>query len=358
MKKYSYKIVCRNCGTVDGMAENNLDLSHLQCYNCKKIGTTIYVKKRSKTMVKRKWKQDDRVIVNFEEELYSGSISELTKTEAKILFDDGDVYDIELKDLKPEVEEDSSASTCQVQGGFHQYDVKWDARVVNFKFKVDKAEFFGWWRKVQVKNSFEIAYGIDLMVNYQGQRYNVETLPYRGKDPRDNLQSLNADICAATSKWLYSKCQGTFDTIDDLQQKAAKPTIMIYHLETLDRIILKLKEYRDTAIRSGGLRTVMFTGDDPEKNPSMRIQMDLTTQAHALKGRVPSLTDGVIFDRVAEDNSKKIKGRGKPIEVAPDSKNVQDLVKKLQASKDKTERRKLRAVLRKMGHKGGSRSSK
>lgn len=301
-------------------------------------------------MSKKKWKQDDRVVVDVEGELYAGAIVKLTKSKAKVLLDDGDVHTVELVDLKTENQKGF------IPEGFHQYDIKWDKDTINFSFNTEGGKFFGWWRKIQVKDG-KTAYGVDLHVEYESKKYSIDTLGYRDTDPRDDLQSLNADICAAANKWFYHKCKGNFDTIEELEQRAAKPTIIIERLETLDRIILKLKEYRDTALRSGGLRVMTFTGDDPDKDPSMRIQMDLTTQALALEGRVPSLFDGTILDRVADDNSKRTKGRGKPIEVEADSKNINELLKKLHTSGNKSEQRKLRALLRKLGHKGGARSS-
>jgi len=348
--KYQYKIICRNCGTVDGMAKEGLDLSRLKCSKCKRIGTTVYIKKRSKAMTKKKkWELDNRVMVAFGDEIYPGTITELTKTKATVLFDDGEVHSIKLMSLKPEIEKEDEGQ------GFQQYEIKWDNHTVNFKFKTAEAEYHGWWRKIGVKDSDKIGYGIDIFVIYEGKRYNVETIPYINEDPRKDLPSLNADIGAAANKWFYYKCKGTFETIKDLEQRAAKPTITIHRLETLDRILIKLKEYRDTALRSGGFRVMTFTGDDSEKDPSMRIEMDLTTQAAALQGRVPALIDGVILDRVGKDSSKRTKGRGQQLTVSADPKNVKVLIEKLAASKDKAECRKIRAALRKMGHKGGKR---
>jgi len=357
IKQYPHKTACRNCGFVDVMNRDNLDLSQMICTKCHKSGTTVYIKVRSKAMPKKKWKQDDRVVVDFEGEPFTGSIAELTKTKARVLFDDGDVEDIKLRDLKSEAME-KFTPLGPTDKGFHQYDIEWDKETINFKFKAEEGKFYGWWRKVRVGAEGKIAYGIDILVEYKSHRYNVKTLLYFNNDPRGDLQSLDADICAAANKWFYSKCQGTFDTIEDLQQRAAKPTIMIRQLETLDRIILRLKEYRDTSIKCGGLRIMTFTGDTPEKDPSMRIEIDLTTQALGYKGRAPSLFAGAVLDRVAKDSSKKSQGRSEPIKAVPDSKNVQTLVQKLQSSKDKVERRKIRATLRRMGHKGGARSSK
>jgi len=372
MAKYKYKVVCRNCGNIEGMNREGLDLSRLRCFSCKSVGSYNYVKlKERSNAMKRKWKLDDRVVVDFDGEPYSGSISKLTKSKATILFDDGDVFSVKLKDLKPEPEPESESepelesesepkatgkSRRGKKGGYIQYTVEWDKPKINFKFKAESGVmFYGWWRKVP--SEVEQAFGVDLMVEYKGSRYNVDTLHYYEHDPRNNINSLNADLCAAANKWLYQKCQGTFDTIESLQQRAAKPTIRINRLETLDKIILKLKEYRDVALRSGGTRTMMFTGDFPETDPSMRIQMDLTKQALGLKGKaVPSLINGVMLDEVATDNSKKKKGRGKSLELTPDPKLVESLISQLKLSKDKAEKRKLRSALRKMGHRGGTRS--
>ncbi len=58
-------------------------------------------------------------------------------------------------------------------------------------------------------------------------------------------------------------------------------------------------------------------------------------------------------------------GSGKKKEVTrervaytPSSQNVKDLVALLQKTKDKSEARKIRAMLRKMGHTGGARAMK
>jgi len=357
MKQYSYKIVCRSCGSAEGMMREDLDLSHLQCSSCGSVGTFIYIKGKGQGMSKRRkvqWKEDDRIVADFDGEPYPGSISELTKTKAKVLFDDGDVLDIKLKDLRRVQEGDTEEFTSK---GFHQFNIKWDKYTVNFRFKAEGGEFYGWWRKMTIEGGGS-AYGVDLHVKYKDKTYSVDTLHYTEEDPRTDLQSLNADLCAAANKWFYHKCEGSFDTVEELGQKAAKPTIRIGRLETLDKIILKLKEYRDTALRSGGYRVMTFTGDDPEKDPSMRIEMDLTSQALGLKGKIPSLAEGVVLDRVADDRSKGTKGRGKPAEVVADQKNVDLLVQKLKSSKDKAERRKIRATLRRLGHKGGARSSK
>ncbi len=337
-----HKIICTHCGHQDGMARADTNISNLTCPDCRKKGTHRYVQKRSKAM----WKLRDRVMVDFEGELYPGTITKLMKTKAKVSFDDGEVYDLSLKELQ--VEEKPDSKPVAQDRGFNQYDLIWDKAKVNFKFKADGAVFYGWWRRVP--SSEEKRYGVDLMVVYQDHTYNVETLCYFEEDPRNNLRSLNADICAAANKWFYQKCKGTFQTIEDLRQQAAKPTIKITRLATLDALILKMKEYRDTAIRCGGRRVMTFSGDHSETEPSMRIELDLTTQALGFDGKVPSLLEGAALDEVTSRGKNR-----KTIEKSPDSINVDALLKKLANSKDKAEQRKLRSILRKMGHKGGAR---
>jgi len=304
---------------------------------------------------KRKdWKIDDRVVVIFDGEPYAGTIVKLFKKEAKIAFDDTDILNVEYKLLTSEEEKDFSP------GGFSQYNVKWDASGINYKFEAGDGEFYGWWRKTKFKGNLT-GYAIDMHVKYKDKTCFVDSLSYLGKDPKENMASLNADICAAANKWFYYQCSSTFETIEQLRQRAAKPTIYINQLETIDKILLKLREYRDTAIRSGGRRTLILEGDESESSQSpeggMRIQLDLSVQAAALKGRVPSLMDGVILDKVAEDPGRKIKGRGRQVTVQADPENVKALLKQLDKcrNKDPKQARKLRAALRRMGHRGGSR---
>lgn len=348
--KYPFIVICRNCGSADGMAKKTSDLSNLICSVCGKTGSSFYAKE-SKAMKKGKpkWKVEDRVMVDFDGEPFPGTIVSLTKTKAEVLFDDEDVYDIKLSKLQHEGEREDFKPE-----GFHQYDIQWDKNNINFRFQAGEGSYYGWWRKGPMRNSF----AIDLHVKYKDKTYAVESLHYLKEDPREDMQSLEADICTAVNKWFYHKCQSNFDTIEELEQKASKPTIIINKLETIDSIILRLKEYRDTAIRSGGLRVMMFTGDFPDKDPSgeMRIQMDLTKQAQGLKGKTPSLYDGALLDSVAEDSSKKGKRPKRKTEVKSDPSNVKELLKKLGASQDKVEKRKIRGLLRKLGHRGGSRT--
>jgi len=314
-------------------------------------------------MAKEQWKADDRVMSDFGGELFKGSIVSLSKTKAKVLFDDGETHNIKLEDLirlrakKKNLGSKAKPRTKEEKGGqgFNQYKIVWNG--VNFKVKVDDGEFYGWWRKIRVKDSDLDGYGIDIMVRYEEHMYNVETIRYLEVDPREDQESLDADICAAVNKWLHYKCKGTFDTIEDLQQRAEKPVIRISQLSTIDKIIIDLKAYRDTALRCGGRRTMAMEGDYADTEPSMRIELDLSSQAATLKGsRVPPVGEGLLFDNVARDKSKGGKGRKTmATKSVGNPENIKDFLKRLEKTTDKGERRKLRAALRKMGHTGGTR---
>ena len=355
--RYPHKTRCDNCRSKAGMGRPNLDLSKMKCPVCSKIGTIKYIKVRSKAMKKKKWEVDDRVVAVIESKKYAGTIVAINrrKAEAKVLFDDEDVLKVKLEELTSEREEDNKAEEFKAKA-FTQYNVTWDKVGVNFRFEAEGGKFYGWWRKTKVKEG-GVMYAIDLHVEYKGHKVMVKTIGYT-EDPRKDLKSLNADLCAAANLWFYRQCDSTFETIEEVMERANKPTVTIRKMETIDKILIQLKEYRDTAIRCGGRRVFMFTGDDPDNDPSgeMRIDLDLTPQSIALEGRVPSLHQGVMLDNVADDKSKKKRGRGKALKVEGSSENIQALLKKLDKTTDKTEARKLRGQLRKMGHTGGART--
>lgn len=300
------------------------------------------------TRKREKWSLDNRVKVKIDGEFWDGAIVEFVgKTKAKVLFDDGDVRDILLGRLRKEKK--------FVSEGFNQYNIHWDKDKINFKFKAEGGEFYGWWRLVKVEGGPSL-FAIDIHAKHEDKCCSVETLSYcAGKNPQEDINSLNADICASVNKWLYQKVEGKFETITQLYQKAEKPVIHIRSLGALDEIINRLMEYREVALSTGGIRIMTFTGE-LEDDPSMRIEMSLFKQALAFKGRVPKLTEGATLDRVAEDSGRKIKGRGKPTERTSDQSSIDSLLKELEKCNDPRKKRKLRQVLRKLGHKGGARA--
>lgn len=303
------------------------------------------------------WKSGDRVQCEFDGiGTIGGTISKIDKRKkhALVEFDDGDSLEVALVSLAkgppaPEVIEQEEDDTDPTGRGFNQYCVHWDDDQLRFHFKVEGIKFYGEWRLTRCQNQRVLAWAIDIWAERDDHHYCVESIPYLSGDPREDMKSLDADICAAVNKWFYRRCKGNAETLDDLRKRAENPTVTITHLETLDRIILRLKETRDTAIRAGGTRWFQIVGDKYEEEPRPRLRITLTEQAVAAKGKVPSLYEGAVFDGVKG-------GRTAPIAQKPDESNVQALVERLLETKDKGEARKIRGVLRKMGHRGGARA--
>ena len=290
----------------------------------------------------------------------TGKITRIIKKEKKAILclASGKKIRVLLKQLIPDTDLDEAGFVEEPDEfeaqGFTQYDVRWDDRYINFRCKNELGMFYGWWRKVSQE-----AFAIDLYCQFQGKSYNCDVLCYT-EDPRDDPDSLNADLCAAINKWFYYKCRGDFETIKSLELRAIKPAIKINTIETIDKILLGLRDYRDTAIKSGGYYTFMFTGDDVN-DPSMRITLDLSKQAHGLKGRVPSLYTGAALDFATDiENMPRSKSKQKaqhPTNHTVFQGNIEEIIKRLKETTDKAQQRKFRAILRKMGHKGGARKT-
>lgn len=212
-------------------------------------------------------------------------------------------------------------------------------------------------------------------------RYLVESIRYEQADgepdPRTDMRSLNSDICAAIRKWFFFDVRGDAETIRQLKKRADHPLVIAPSLEWFDQMVLRLHETRDTALRAGGQRSVVIETGTPGDS-TFTINMDFSSTAIVNKGKVPDLKTGGMIERIAiaggagESKRKKATGSGaggtsiKPVEFKPDPKNVADLtarvaeLNKLAKQGDaaaKSEARKIRAALRKMGHAGGARSS-
>jgi hypothetical protein len=223
-----------------------------------------------------------------------------------------------------------------------QHIVEWTNSGCNFHFIVrdkriklrpdqNKAKahvrFYGWYRRSRLGDGQPV-HSVDvfckrMLDNGSEADVSVDTITYHA-DPRENIKSLEADLCA------------------------------------IDHLILKLKEIRDTAITAGGTRFIELEGD-VRGGPTVLIELNVTPQALAIsekKGRPPSLYVGSMYDRVRDGKKGE---RIDPLSLKPDKANVQALQTKLQEARDsgdKATQRKLRAILRKMGHKGGTRQAK
>lgn len=332
----------------------------------------------------KQWDSGDRVAVKFEdEEFYFGTITKTRIRKAFVAFDDGDKEWFSFKDLVPEADfindEENDDEEEQKRRGFLTYNVKWDKERVNFSFEADGAVFYGWYRKVSITGG-GIFHAIDINATCDDKSYAVTTIQY-ANDPRGDLPELNSDICMATNKWFFNQCSGNLDTIRTLREKADKPMITVNKVETIDQIITQLSAYRGIALSTGGFRCLIIEGDFPTKEPSIRITFKLGKQAAALgSDRVPKLFSARALDLAAEGEpgesvaaSKerrrrgKKQGRGKAevnalqTEMTEGRKaNVEALQKRLEVANeegDKKECRKIRGMLRKLGHKGGSRKS-
>lgn len=273
-------------------------------------------------------------------EEFSGTIvATLRSGKHKVKFDDGDVMALNPSDITiiGESEDDE-------QIDFTAASVNWDKENINFKVQANGTKFYGWYRKTRIRGTQEICHAIDIYTGTE-QHLGVNMIPY-DQDPRRDIKSLNADICAAINKWFYSNPMGgKITTITELQQRANQPVIHINRLSSLDLMITRLKEYRDVSMRSGGFRAIQLTSDR-EGDPTVSIHIDLTCQAIAMKGRVPSLHDGHYADRSV--SKSRGENQPEPISHSADDESIMTLYKQLKKCTSKQQAGKLRATLRKM----------
>jgi hypothetical protein len=261
--------------------------------------------------------------------------------------------------------------------------------------KTGMVHFTGEWRKTKfakadargrVVSDSVPGYSIDLRASIEmgdgtTRRFLVESLSYEAMnegaehDPRKDMHSLNSDICAAIRKWFFFDVKGDAETVRQLVRRANRPEVMAPSLEWFDRLIMKLHETRDTALRAGGERTIIIeTGNATDA--TFAIRMNFTSVAIATDGKPPSMYTGGMVEGIAAAGGSTGKGkrgeRGKDAPVAkamtytPDPSNVAALTKRVAElnvlakqgdMNAKSEARKIRAALRKMGHAGGARSA-
>lgn len=284
----------------------------------------------------------------------------------------GDNEDPELEVEEFEDEPTGRDPQGLTMGGFYTNAIKWldDPPMINFALQMKDdthglVRFHGQWRKTMFNGHERVAgFAVDIWATIveartQAERvFSLDSITYVGEDPRKNLRSLNADICSACNRFLYFRGQKVdIKSILELYEQAHRPQIRLHSLVALDRLCLDLKAFRDTAIHCGGHRVFEIIGDKHvEGNPRLSITVELTKQAMALDGKIPSLYSGGMADAAA-----KIKGRVRPediehVQVSTESTNA--LVERLATlgPEDKSEARKIRAALRKMGHRGGTRT--
>lgn len=299
-----------------------------------------------------------------------------------VLFDDGDELDFPLDELRSGAPSDRPVKrrdTGQGGGlGFNSYPVDWNDSKTSFKVFANGHKFFGCWRKTDYRSCDDPdqvvpGYAVDIWCQFMeasgklAHEYAVRTIFYRADsdendgDPRSAMRSLNGDICAAINFFLYRKLSGDMGTLEELRQMAKQPIVHIDSIETMDRFILKLRETRDTAIRSGGTRMIAVPSDQ-SGDPHCGIQVTFN-EAYALKGKVPPINTGAVLrdpGNVVQADGTPTKTKRKPAsgltkETATDE-HILELCQQLEGAPDATTKRKLRAELRRLGHKGGIRA--
>lgn len=310
------------------------------------------------------WRRGDRCAVMFNDQEYPGNIKQLfvKRGTARVVFDDGDELTVNMDELIAWHDPEDDPTLGE---GFNQYPVRW--RDHNFSFGVDGTRFYGSWRRATFTDGTKKlnGYAIDMWAEHNGKTYTTHSqLGYPGRDdPRGDIPELNRDLCAAANLWLYKTKStiGGVHVLADLHRRADRPKLHITNLGTLDRMIRKLMEYRETAIRSGGQRVLGITGDgtDEGQDVTVEIHINLTEQALALRNsKVPNLLEGAVFDNLSGRRRKDGSRGGEAVTLTPDKANVDELVSLLERSTDEREKRKIRTTLRKMGHKGGARTAR
>lgn len=233
--------------------------------------------------------------------------------------------------------------------GFNQYLVKWTD--INFRFETrdPSCEFYGQWRRTLFMPHRVPGFAIDMWAHFSGRDFSVDSVFYH-EDPRLDLRSLEADLCAMANRFLYGRLSGEIDRIEDLVKRAEKPLVKITNLQTLDSIILRLNELRQTAITAGGQRFFVFPKDPKDESSSeVTLQINLTREAtmYAMSdSRPPAPNYGRSY--IGEDGQRS--------KIAVDSSTIESMVERLRKTSDPKEQRRIRGVLRKLGHRGGSRT--
>lgn len=300
-------------------------------------------------------KQGIRVSAMFDGDPYEGLVLSSTDTTAVVRFDDGEELTMKHKELSP------------LSRGFKQYQIIWHdlagMKDINFRFYIpvdgQQVEFHGWWRMTETrsKHSHLVApcYCIDIFCKWSGKSYSMKSIVYFDRDPREDMSSLSADITAAANQFIWQQLNGKMTILDQLTQLASSPIIHVKNLRTLDMLISKLMEHRAASITAGGPRHCDMTSDEPG-GPRVTFAIDLTAQHVALEGKVPSLIEGAVYDSVKAKRGE----RGEKLTLTIDKGNLDSIIKQLKIAKergDESTARKIRATLRKLGHKGGARSA-
>jgi hypothetical protein len=220
--------------------------------------------------------------------------------------------------------------------------VRW--RGENFELVVEKLRFYGSWRMSQGDDG-ELFYVVDLFVALPKHDLFVRSIRYE-EDPSEDLRSLNADLCIAVNAWLYDRTgKRRTETIADLELRAKRPQMVMTTLKQLDSMILELRTARDEALRRGQRRTAQLRGSRPG-DPQLAVVIDLSGR----KSGKPLPLDPAA-EEVRRIITEAIEERATVVD-AEKQRTIDDLAGKLKRTKSKSEARRLRAHLRRLGHRG------
>lgn len=368
---------------------------------------------RSKPAIQWQYKKGDEVVVDFDEEPFKGVISFVKKNSAVVKFEDGETLEIKMADLTPfdalptaadlDNEELTPSSPIDpVQPGFNQYAIEWrdskrqlldftgkdnPERALYFRTQYKTSEgqvgFHGEIRRSRDRAGDSICFVVDIRAQFKGTAYLVNTILLGFKDPRlprngdeidqlgervaprySGIQNMNADICAALNVWIWKRLQGNLLSLEDLTQRAEQPFIEVYHPETANRILLGLEQFIATCLRTGGHRRFSiegdtFSSDRKGKPPILTIAMDLTTHAIATGGSGASphvaTESGVSEGGTKQQRASQLPGTPDNVKVLQERLAICLVAGKQGDDQSKHEAAKIRATLRRMGHKGGLR---
>jgi hypothetical protein len=240
------------------------------------------------------------------------------------------------------------------------HGVVWNSDRTHFSIKdLNGIGFYGWWRKTR-EGDGSIVYSVDVFARREKKTVTMDSIGYRDKDPRDNMKSLNADISARCQVWMFRNFSDDAESFDAMKRKAEKPTLTIKNIGTIDRLIARLTEYRNVAIRHAGTRHVELRGDI-DGEPTILVNINVAQQAIALDGKPPSLHLGSMVDQAIKTGGRGAIVRPSTASFTADKESVAMLVSQLAAAKaagNDKEQRMIRATLRKLGVKGGLRAAK
>jgi hypothetical protein len=340
---------------------------------------------------------------------YEGVVKKVYTHQPKVqvLFDDGDILSVLLKDVTILTSIDPISARTDVfmprtrdtgGGGFQTYPVTWSKDRTAFEVKVklsdEDAESNAQLRdmigetivfhgnitrtkgvEVHAETGAKLrdigawVYSIAARLDKDGVKdYLVEApspIFETAGDPRGSrVVEMNRDICFAINRWIATQFAPHAIKVKQLEKLVEAPIIRAPSLDWLDMFIARLQECRTTSLRSGGERMCTVKTDSPH-HKQLSIVMNFHGIAAVTGGKSVPAMQGRMLEVAAKDGLKAaVRSKSDAPFYVPDKSNVSAMANKLkelnQKAKDgdvaaKREASKLRAAMRKMGLKGGAR---